>query len=322
MVNDMKIETKIIMLFFLLGISLLGNAQPKPKRDVSKDRKPLVTLGKSYTISKEGKKIITKIPPKKISSPKVAKKVIIANSNKNVRGRATYIYVNGLKTVSTTVGHVYSKVEYTVKTDGQNWIFTHVPSWCILTKTSSTSFVLFTMDNPLDDDRNDYFYVESNDEFVRINITQRAMPVDVNNVKADYTNVRLLHNSINYMQSMVIAADLYVENAKGVELVPVAFIEDNDGNSIKASNSWTSYRRPASGDVYVRGASIKPTNNGQYFEVSMVLPNNAMALPNKKNYLRCYVWLYCPATVSFVKCMSYVSFIAERNKGKVITHNY
>lgn len=125
------------------------------------------------------------------------------------------------------------------------------------------------------------------------------------------------------MQSIEITANLYIRYAKGVELVPVAFIEDNNGNSIKASASWSSYARPSSGDVYVTGTPIKPTSySGQAFTVSMVLPSNAMVLPKKKNYLRCYVWLYCPATISFVKCSTYVSFIAEQKKGKVVTYAY
>lgn len=116
---------------------------------------------------------------------------------------------------------------------------------------------------------------------------------------------------------------MYVQNAKGIELIPVVFINDGTGSPVKASNSWNSYAMTGSGDVYVAGNTIKPTaNSSQSFTVSIYLPNNAMQLRKKKDKLRCFLCLYCPRTRSYVAGAAYVDFKAKVKKGMVITSSY
>lgn len=76
----------------------------------------------------------------------------------------------------------------------------------------------------------------------------------MNNIKATST-IYLTHNS---NCCLLVSAAISVQNAVGIELIPVVFINDGTGSPVKASNSWTSYAMKGSGDVYVAGSAIKP----------------------------------------------------------------
>lgn len=319
MENSMeKIVKRLLFVLFLSFVFLSVGAQSKPKRDVTKDRKPVTFVPKVQKSSIPRfveKKVAVNSPRKNIRKSSSRHK---KRSPKTIRRRqrlATCLYVDG----ETTIGHLNSKVRYNVTTDGKDWKVTYLPLCCTYVKTSSNSFMVYFPENSGYEDRSYHFYVEADNKYVRVNITQSAAPFNVNNIKATST-ISLTHNS-NYC--LLVSAAISVQNAVGIELIPVAFIYDGIGSPVKASNSWTSYAMKGSGDVYVAGSAIKPTtNSSQTFTVSMLLPNNAMQLRKKKNELRCYFRLYCPKKKSYVPGSVYVDFKAKVKKGMVMTSPY
>ena len=319
MENSMeKIVKRLLFILFLSFVFLSVGAQSKPKRDVTKDRKPVTFVPKVQKSSIPRfveKKVAVNSPCKNIRKSSSRHK---KRSPKTIRRRqrlATYLYVDG----ETTLGHLNSKVRYNVTTDGKDWKVTYLPLCCTYVKTSSNSFMVYFPENSAYEDRSCHFYVEADNKYVRVNITQSAAPFNVNNIKATST-ICLTHNS---SYCLLVSAAINVQNAMGIELIPVAFIYDGIGSPVKASNSWTSYAMKGSGDVYVAGNAIKPTtNSSQTFTVSMLLPNNAMQLRKKKKELRCYFRLYCPKTKSYVPGSVYVDFKAKVKKGMVMTSPY
>lgn len=322
MENSMeKIVKRLLFVLFLSFVFLSVGAQSKPKRNVTKDRKPVTSVPKvQKSIPRFENKVAMNSPRKNIRNSSFRHK---KRSSKTLRRRhslATYLYVDGRKNVSLNIGHFSSKVKHLVSTDGQDWTVTNLPSWCSYVKTSSNSFMLYTLANSEYEDRSSYFYVVADDQYLRVDITQTAVPFDVTNIKATTSTMYLNHNCSS---SLLVYATIYVQNAKGIELIPVVFINDGTGSPVKASNSWNSYAMAGSGDVYVAGNTIKPTaNSSQSFTVSMYLPNNAMQLRKKKNELRCYLCLYCPRTRSYVTGSAYVDFKAKVKRGNVITSSY
>lgn len=318
MENNMeKIVKRLLFVFFLSFVFLSVGAQSKPKRDITKDRKPVTFVPKVQKSIPRfvGKKIAANNPRKDIRKSTSRHKKRFSKTLRRRQRLATFLYVDG----ETTIGHLNSKVRYNVTTDGKDWKVTYLPLCCTYIKTSSNSFMVYFPENSGYEDRSYHFYVEADNKYVRVNITQSAAPFNVNNIKATST-IYLTHNS---NCCLLVSAAISVQNAVGIELIPVVFINDGTGLPVKASNSWTSYAMKGSGDVYVAGSAIKPTtNSSQTFTVSMLLPNNAMQLRKKKNELRCYFCLYCPKTKSYVPGSVYVDFKAKVKKGKVMTSPY
>lgn len=184
MENSMeKIVKRLLFIFFLSFVFLSVGAQSKPKRDVTKDRKPVTSVPKvQKSIPRFENKVAMNSPRKNIRNSSSRHK---KRSSKTLRRRqklATYLYVDGRKSVSIIVGHFSSKVEHLVSTDGQDWTVTNLPSWCSYVKTSSNSFMLYTLANSEYEDRSSYFYVVADDQYLRVDITQIAVPFDVESV--------------------------------------------------------------------------------------------------------------------------------------------
>ena len=317
MENNMeKIVKRLLFAFFLFFVFLSVGAQSKPKRDITKDRKPVTFVPKVQKSLPRfvEKKIAANSPRKDIRKSTSRHKKRFSKTLRRRQSLATCLYVDG----ETTIGHLNSKVRYKVTTDGKDWKVTYLPLCCTYVKTSSNSFMVYFPENSGYEDRSYHFYVEADNKYVRVNITQSAAPFNVNNIKATISTMYLTHNS---NCCLLVSAAISVQNAVDIELIPVVFINDGTGLPVKAS--WNSYAMAGSGDVYVAGNTIKPTtNSSQSFTVSMYLPNNAMQLCNKKNKLRCYLCLYCPRTRSYISGTAYVDFKAKVKKGMVITSPY
>ena len=319
-INMEKIIKRILFVFFLFFVSLSVGAQSKPKRDVTKDRMSDISVSKIRKNKKADNKVAVNSPRKNTRNSSIRHKKRSSNSLNRKPSLASFLYVNGLNTVSTTIDYLNSKVEYSVRTDGQNWKVTNLPSWCSYVKSSSNSFVLYSLENSEFEARNSYFDIESDNQCVRVNITQLAAPLNVKNIDATISNMYLRHNTAS---CLIVNATISVQNAKGIELLPIAFIYYDLNNVVKASEDWSSYAMTGSGGVHVVGKTIKPiVNSRQTFFVSMVLPNNAMQLRKKKNKLRCYLFLYCPKTNSYLGRTATVYFKAKVKRGKVKTSPY
>ena len=124
-----KIVKRLLFVLFLSFVFLSVGAQSKPKRDVTKDRKPVTSVPKvQKSIPRFENKVAMNSPRKNIRNSSFRHK---KRSSKTLRRRhslATYLYVDGRKNVSLNIGHFSSKVKHLVSTDGQDWTVTNLPS--------------------------------------------------------------------------------------------------------------------------------------------------------------------------------------------------
>ncbi len=153
----------LVLIFTMLLMACVVNAQPKPKRDVSKDKKTAVAERKTHT----RKNIYVSSVRGKCRG--FSRKRNNGFSNRN---KTNYLYVNGeaqycsVDALPCAGGTLY----FRVRTDGKNWAIDHIPSWCEVESQDSDGFYLeFSGTNY---ERSNWLSVQSGDKCVVINLSQ------------------------------------------------------------------------------------------------------------------------------------------------------
>ncbi len=302
-----------ILILALSSVSCQINAQSKPKRDVSKDRSVIVAK------QKEARKAAEIIAQKK--RREAAKKV--RRSKQVIAPKvATYLRVNQLPQITRTINAYGIGEVFNVNTDGKEWKVLFLPSWCHITKYSN-SFAISYDSNPSHDNRSDWFKVVADNLEVRIDITQLGVPL---NIHANFNYCSLQHNYFHYNKygfrddCLKIDANVTIKGAKDQKCLIVAFISDDNSNSIKAAYNYSDFAVSSSKDVFTAAEVTPTTDNPQTYNLVLYLPNNALDLPKKKNTLRCQLAVYCVKTSSYISNAKYIMYFkAKKKRGKVTT---
>lgn len=302
-----KIFIYVILLALML-VSMTANAQSKPKRDISKDRSTLLKQ-KEHNIALSKKKVKSQ---KRITRRKVkAKRVALVNKE------ASYLWINHKNAVACRINANGKGMRFDVNTDGKNWWFFYVPSWCKITKYSD-SFVLECEPNPNHFERKDWFKVMADNQNVKVDVIQEGAPIDIT---ASFSDVYLQHNKLYAaMNCLQINASVNISGAKGLKCRVVALFYDEKYRSIKAGNYYPSYTLFPNNVVYA-ATEIEPVTDVPItYNVSLYLPNDAMAI-EKKGKVRCSLQIYCVNTNEYVNGANYnLIFKAKRKKGKIKTY--
>lgn len=206
---------------------------------------------------------------------------------------------------------------YSLYTDGQNYSVTMLPSWCKVTSKNSNSFTVYIDTNDSYEDRFDWFYVNCDNKVVKVYLKQSGKPMSVT---ASYQSGHLTHNYNSSGEKYIkVNATLNVSGAKNIRLFAVATVQDEYGNQVHATPSYSNYKN--NDGTFCTAADFTPTSDDLTpFNVTIYIPNNALKLYNKRNKLICNLSLYCEETGKFVSNASYsLVFNAKCKKGIVTT---
>lgn len=310
-------KVKLILLITLICLPSLVFSQSKPTRDKAKDRSSVSVHRPSNRKSKVTAKATT---PRNTSTKKHGRSQSTSRRSYSKR-LASYLSVNQHGYLQKNYGASYGYETFYVYTDGKEWATAGVPSWCSVSKYSDR-FTLTYNSNPNHEKRSDFFYVISDDQRVRIDITQDGAPL---NISVSFNSTNLSHNvygytyGVNSSQCLMINTNFTIQGAKGQKCLLVAFVLDDSYHNISASYGYSDYRLQ-SGDVCVVSELTPTTDSPQTYNYSLLLPNQAMRLINKKNKLMCLLRVYCTTTSDFVPGYYYTSlFNARVKKGRVET---
>lgn len=301
----------IYTIILLLLLPQIADAQSKPKRDTSKDRSVIVAKQKK---EKKQKRPALIAEQKKRPARRNAHKKTIAP----VIQSATYLRVNQLTSLSKIFDSKAGGLWFDVATDGKDWSIDNLPYWCHVSKYP-TSFV-FTYDaNPTHEDRQSWFDVRSDDQQVRVNVTQQGAPI---NIQAKFNYAYLKHNQFikSVGNCLEINSHVTISGAAGQKFLVVALIADEEGNYVKAN--YQSYTLPNSDILCVSSKVTPSTVNEETFNVISYLPNKAMNLVKKNNNLRCKLLVYCEKTNEYVNGATYTMPFRAKSKHGVVTTEY
>jgi len=299
---------KYAIIFSLTMVPLTSSAQSKPKRDISKDRS---------TLQKQ-KAQINVFSRKTVENQKrVVRRKSKVRRDTPVNKAASYLWVDHKFAIMSSFNASGNSKRFDVSTDGSSWEIVYVPSWCKITKYSS-SFVLECEPNLTHIERKDWFKVKADNQVVRVDIVQEGIPI---NISASFSNVYLQHNVQNAaMNCLKINASVNLSGAKGLKCRVVAFFYDDKFRSIRAGKYYPSYTSSPDNAVYA-ATEIEPiTDVLKRYNVSLYLPNDAMAI-EKKGKVRCTLQVYCVNTNEFVKGAYYsLNFKVKKKAGRIKTY--
>lgn len=301
----MRYFTYIVFLFFFLP--QITYAQPKPKRDTSKDKSVIDAKRKEEQAKKETE-LTTEHRKKQVKTRNTHNKRATP-----VIQTATYLRVNQSTSLSKVLDSKGGKVSFDVATDGKDWTINNLPYWCHVTKYTNRFDVTYDA-NLKREYRQSWLEVKSDNQQVRINVFQRsAAPVRVN-----LSHAYLSHNV--YVaplgKCLKITFKVTVSEAADQKLRAVAFILDEEGNSVKAKNGYQNYAGLPSNDIYVAREIAPSTNDEETFTITLYLPNNAMNLLKKRNKLQCRLVVYNEQTNDPV---SYTMRFRAKSKHGIVT---
>lgn len=312
------IKLKIILLIILLSLPTFVFSQAKPTRDKSKDRRTVSVVRKSN--NKSNNKVVAKVTTSRRSVKRKKR-----SNKRNVRGykrgnseyrqwKATYLTVDQRGYLSKTFNSFNGSESFYVNTDGKEWETIGIPSWCTVSRFSDHLFFLRYKSNPDHEKRSDYFYVKSDDQTVRIDITQNGVPL---NISTSFSYINLSHYYNYGTDYLRMDVSFTIQGAKRQKCMLVAFVIDESDQNIMASSGYSNYALN-SGELYVSQEFTPTTDSPETFNLQMYLPNNAMKLTKKKNRLRCVVSVYCTTTSGYVQGQIYsYPFKAKIKKGRV-----
>ncbi len=312
--NNSKWTMKQItyILFLLLFLPQIASAQSKPKRDTSKDKSVIVAKQKKEQTQKRTA-LIAERKKKQIKSRKYHRKQPIVHT-------ATYLRVNQFTSLSKVLEPKGGAISFDVATDGNEWSVSDLPYWCKVTKYSNW-FVVNYDSNPTHEDRQSWFDVRSDNQQVRINVTQQGAPI---NIHAKFNYAYLLHNQ--YVASLgnclKITSEVTISGTAGQKCWVEAFIVDEDGYNVNAKNGYQNYALPSSNNLYVASEIVPSTDNEETFKIVSYIPNNAMNLLRKNNKLQCKLAIYCINTNEYVSGATYTMKFRAKSKHGVVTTKY
>ncbi len=299
----------IYILFLLLFLPQTVSAQSKPKRDTSKDRSVIVAKQKKEQAQKRGLS-------SKRNTYKKRTRHVVQRTTPDIQV-ATYLRVVPPIPLSKPLDSKGGCIGFDVVTDGKNWTISNLPYWCHVRKYSNR-FVVDYDANTKHEDRHDWFEVSSDNQQVRINISQQGAPI---NIQAKFNYANLHHNQpIGYIgKHLEIASSVTISGAAGQKCLVVALIDDEDGKYIKAKSYYNNYTMPNSDILYVASEVIPSTDNEETFNVISYLPNNAMDLLQKNNNLQCKLFIFCVKTNEYVSGATYTMKFRAKSKRGVVT---
>lgn len=303
----------IYILFLLLFLPQIASAQSKPKRDTSKDRSVIVAKQKKEKTHKRTPLIAErKRRPARRSTRKKTTVPAIQT--------ATYLRVNPVSSLSMPLDSKGGCIGFDVFTDGKNWTISNLPYWWHVTKYSNW-FVVDYDANTKHEDRQGWFEVKSDNQQVRINVSQQGAPI---NIQAKFNYANLHHNQLigHIGKHLEIASSVTISGAAGQKCLVVALIDDEDGKYIKAKSYYNNYTMPNSDILYVASEVIPSTDNEETFNVISYLPNNAMDLLQKNNNLQCKLFIFCVKTNEYVSGATYTMKFRAKSKRGVVTTKY
>jgi hypothetical protein len=283
-------------------------AQPKPKRDVSKDQK-VVQIHVKHLKSKRKllslcrRSLKRKNKYHKIKSRK--KKYFYQRSK-------PYLFVNDCSSELTQYLFAdASTLIFYVKTNSVNWYIRQLPNWCSVSKNSSY-FVLHYQKNPMHESRSASFNVVTDDKKVEINLYQAGNPI---NFSADIISAYLIHNVLlNGHKYLKINAFVTITGGKGLQCSVGAFIKDKNGYIYDKSSGPN--RSILYSDYILKPTSDQPLT----YNVSLYILNNNMLLFNKRNKLFCTIYVNC---IDSKNMNTYdVPFVAINKKSGVKTKKW
>lgn len=302
-------KLQYIFLICLFCAPCFVDAQTKPKRDTSKDRSVVVARQQALARQKAAEQ----------AAERKRRAAAEARRRENARiaqipKTATYLLVDQQTSVTKYVSSYGGSLSLNISTDGEDWSVSYVPSWCSVSKYSN-SFSLSIQKNTSHDPRSDWFKVTSGNKEVRVDIKQNGVPL---NITSRINSASLTHN-VGW-NSLRVDANVTISGAQGQKCLLVAFIVDENGDFIKASSGFSNYGLQSSNDLYVAKEITPTSDNSQFYNVVLDIPNNAMQLYKKKNKLRCQLTVYCVKTASYVSGANYtLPFIAKNKKSGVTT---
>lgn len=302
------------LLFFSCGF---GYSQSKPKRDVSKDKSSIVARQqpKKRASSQHGK-------PRRRNAVRHRQTEVEYDTNQI----ATYLLVNQQTSVKQTFSCSGGSINFEVNTDGTDWYVEMLPSWCKIQKYGN-GLVIFYEPNSSYGERQDYFKVKSGACEVKVDLTQSGMPI---NISGRFLTARLSHDteqnlvkSIENTKWLQINTDVVLSGAKDLECLVVAFLLDKNNQPIKAAEGYSSFRLLSDGSL-ITVASVKPSTVYENENVMLIVPNDAMDLPEKTNDLKCLLKVYCVKTGTFIANAELtLNFRAKKKRnGHVTTKPY
>ena len=285
-------------LALLLIATLSLQAQPKPKRDKSKDRVAVMPqkLPKRISITQTEAQAKPTSPTrntktrKEVSSRKKAHRSKIRKSNvgrrrsrKNIRN-ATYLTVNFSDSPILLVPCNSGNIELSVNTDDSQWFVRNVGSWYRVYRDWEKNTISIYYDNNASHDRReDWFDVYSGNVTVNVHIVQEGLPMEASSV---IQGVELTHKTY-YASNISLKADVSfsIRGAKGQKCFVVALVKDVNGNYL---NSPYEFKEYSAGDrlmIMSQQPIIPSSNSESYYRIPVYIPNNAIQIYNKKKTL-------------------------------------
>lgn len=320
-------------LALLLITTLSLQAQPKPKRDKSKDRVAVVPqkLSKRISITQTDAQAKPTSPTrntktrKEVPSRKNSHHSKIRRSNvgrkrprKNIRS-ATYLTVDYSNSPVRSVPCNSGNIELSVNTDGSQWYVRNVGSWYRVYKDWENKTInIFYDNNASYDMREDWFEVYSGVKTVRVHIVQEGRPMKSSAIIRDVT---LMHNTY-YTSIKSLRADVgfSIKGAKGQKCFVVAFLKDANGYYL---NSPYEFKEYSAGDklMIMSQQSVTPsTNSESNYRISVYIPNNAIQIYNRrKTILYLELKVFSSESKEFISDSYWMGFKARRRKYNIET---
>lgn len=235
---------------------------------------------------------------------------------------ASYLRVNSnySDNISTNVAHFSNTRIFSIDTDGKSWTISHLPVWCsILSRTTSTVSIYFG-DNYSCDSRKDWFMVQSDNKYVRVNVNQEGKPY---NVVASVGEVSIDHNILDSgSECMKVTGSFRIKNGEGLTFYAVAVMQDEYGNYVRADYNHPTYKMK-DGTFYATNKTTTFYGDPQNHHFVIRIPNNAFFPGYKKKQKRkLAIVLYCDNKGEYVQGVSRtIPIVVTRKKGITRTKN-
>ena len=182
---------------FLSALSL--NAQPKPKRDKSKD---IVVHVKQRPLRKES---VKQTPPSRVNKPRkkesfksrrqsaIKRPLTRHKRRRNSIKKTIFLTVDYSDSPIKYISSEGGRIELSINTNSSEWDYRNVGSWYYVTGNWINNTISINVEkNTSSEERKDWFEVYCGGKSVRVTIIQNGCPVKASCV---INNVSLTHNT-------------------------------------------------------------------------------------------------------------------------------
>lgn len=296
----------LIALTFFLSCQM-ADCQPKPKRDITKDR--------------------SVVAPKKKESPKhkVSRKIPKRKSRSHQRNKvdhhfASYLYVDNSAEIIKVFGYHGGAEKFAVTTDGTDWSFYGGPKWCTIEKNSE-SITVKCEPNKYHEERRGVLTINSDGKAAKLTIRQLAAPL---NITASFFDIAISHNVKAVWSNELrlnVKGKVKITGAKNTKCLIVASFTDIYNSPIMAAKGFGFYSNNK-GEICITEQIVPNTDTEQHFSFSLSIPNGVFEHIKKKKNIKCHLSIYCPETSRFIDVADCYIYLSIKNKRrKIITSN-